>query len=76
MKTVTFDETKWQLVPKEPTDEMLWREEYPFSPWRQCICGLHSGSSKNEQAKFYRAMLTAAPQHPETYPMTDKEVEQ
>jgi hypothetical protein len=22
MKTVTFDETKWQLVPKEPTDAM------------------------------------------------------
>ena len=23
MKTVTFDETQWQLVPKEPTEGMI-----------------------------------------------------
>jgi len=51
------------LVPAEPTDKMLWRDEAPFSPWRKCTdCGTQIGSSKNEQRKFYKAMIAAGEQ--------------
>ena len=49
MKTVTFDETKWQLVPVEPTPEML------------DSCGTGAGGLKR---RLWAAMLAAAPVAP------------
>jgi hypothetical protein len=53
MKTVTFDESQWKLVPVEPTFEM---------------CDADAGTSTTERrmwnAAHYRAMLAAAPQRP------------
>ena len=54
MKTVTFDETEWQLVPKEPTEDM----EY---------AGLISADDKDRASwmtQVYRAMLKTAPPPP------------
>lgn len=49
MKTVTFDPDKWQLVPKEPTKEMV-----------DAACAVDP-----ERESVYTAYLTAAPQCPE-----------
>lgn len=49
MKTVTFDPEKWQLVPKEPTEEMVHATRF----YKE---GTHT------LATAYRAMLQAAPQ--------------
>jgi len=57
MKTITYDETKYVLVPVEPTPEMLaalWA--YKSDSLQDC----------------YRAMLSAAPQ-PEDMPAIFKE---
>ena len=53
MKTVTFDETQWQLVPKEPTEVMR-------------LAGVEAGvASKTGWCPVaYRAMLANAPQPP------------
>lgn len=59
MKTVTFDETKWQLVPKgtRAIATML-------AAWVKCDSNL---------LDKYKAMLAAAPEHidEETYPVKD-----
>lgn len=49
MKTITFDEEKWKLVPKEPTEQMM----------RELMSHV-TGSGKYEQW-VYRSMLAAAP---------------
>lgn len=59
MKAVTFDETKWQLVPKVPTDAM----KYAPDRYRPYANGL-----------MYRSMLAAPPQHPEAGQLTDADV--
>ena len=58
MKTITFDEAKWQLVPKEPTQKML------NSAWDNMVY-------RTEMMASYQAMLAAAPEHPEAEPLTD-----
>ena len=51
----------FQIAPKEPDEVMLWRDEAPFSPRRVCRnCGIEIGASKNEQKKFFKAMLSAS----------------
>lgn len=52
MKTITYDESKWQLVPKEPTREMI---EAGNDGFRQPDSRRHTVSS------CYKAMLAAAP---------------
>ena len=49
MKTVTFDESVWQLVPVEPTIEMV-------------KAATHSAVGFGTRAA-YKAMLSAAPTH-------------
>lgn len=34
MKTVTYDETLWKLVPIKPTDDMVWAGNY----YQPCHC--------------------------------------
>lgn len=58
MKTVTFDPTKWQLVPVEPTQKML------NSAWDNMVY-------RTEILASYQAMLSAAPEHPEAELLTD-----
>lgn len=53
MKTITYDENKWQLVPKEATDEMV-------------VAG-YKRDARSMPRTFYSAMLTAAPE-PEELP--------
>ena len=57
MRTVTYDETKWKLVPMEPTVEMLQ------AAYRALECeGLVTTTWVRETT--YRTMLAAAPDHP------------
>lgn len=49
MKTITYDESKWQLVPKEPTTEMF-----------RVGCEVHD-QRPSEVREVYSAMLAAAP---------------
>ena len=63
MKTVVFDETKWQLVPKEPTNEMaeaVWKRGYGFFEFKDT----------------YRIGLEKAPQHPEVEHLTEEVIEE
>lgn len=53
MKTVTFDESVWQLVPVKPTDEMLnatnehiWGREH--RPERHAVCILRHARCRTE----------------------------
>lgn len=50
MKTITYDETKWKLVPIEPTREQISAAQMA---WLNDPCRLSS--------TLYRAMLAAAP---------------
>lgn len=54
MKTVTFDEKKWKLVPIEPTDEM-------------CIAAISAslGDKAINGKPQWDAMIAAAPEHKE-----------
>lgn len=66
------DLAKWVVVPVEPAQEMLWREEAPFEPWRVCKkCGTETGMSKNSQTKFWNAMLAARPTGPDVPVLID-----
>lgn len=60
MKTATFDETKWKLVPKEATIEMV-DEAYGVDPERESV---------------YVAYITAAPEHPEVEHLTEEVIEE
>ena len=51
MKTVTFDENVWQLVPKVPTREMI--EQGNAAMAYDCCSG--------DASDAYQAMLAAAP---------------
>lgn len=53
MKTVTFDETKWQVVPKKSTDAM-------FGAWNDCCGGFDAA---------YKALLAADPEAPAAEPV-------
>lgn len=59
MKTITFDETKWKLVPIEPTKEMeksaFLNVEINHFP------GFNSGTEARNS--IYYAMLSAAPEY-------------
>ncbi len=56
MKTITFDETKWKLVPVNPTSAMAnaWFKE--------------AQNAMSTNSDRYRAMLHAAPQAPAAAP--------
>lgn len=51
MRTITYDETQWQLVPKEPTRSMI------LDGQSRMWSGIRPA---------YEAMLAAAPQPPAT----------
>ena len=57
MKTITYDESKWKLVPVEPTEEML-------------RAGVDAAIAQKNSRPWcppcYRAMLAAAPSAPAT----------
>lgn len=53
MKTVAFDETKWKLVPIEPTEVM--KHAGRAAGWSNAV-------AYNETRDIYRAMLAAAPE--------------
>jgi hypothetical protein len=57
MKTITYDETKWQLVPKIPTDEM--EEACPY------------GMEYSKNTANFKAMLAAAPCPKEAKPVAN-----
>lgn len=52
MKTITFDETKWKLVPIEPTKEM-----------DRAAMRKTSQASYGDAIDAYSAMLSAAPEY-------------
>ena len=54
MKTVTFDESVWQLVPVSATKAM-------WAAWDSAPCNGEDDAANLEAA--YRAMLAAAPKH-------------
>lgn len=64
MKTITFDETKWQLVPKHPTDEMI-AAAY--------VLGEASAEGIDE---MWADMLAAAPAKQENTPLQKKVAEE
>lgn len=79
MKTITFDETKWKLVPVEPTEEMvnagnkarLYREDGDLS----VISVLNARTYNTKQA--WAAQLAAAPQVDAVsalVPLTDEQI--
>jgi hypothetical protein len=53
MKTVTFDETKWKIVPIEPTEEMIY----------ELGCAIDESSS--EIALVHRNVIDVAPEYKE-----------
>ena len=70
MKTVTFDETKWKLVPVEPTEEML---NAVIEAWLKRLADkakngtlLSGGNPFTTFTANYRVMLSAAPYYPTT----------
>jgi hypothetical protein len=62
MKTVTFDETKWKLVPLEATQDITEAICHAKNLTRR---GLDAVMSNNELESIYRAMIAAAPEHKE-----------
>ena len=62
MKTVTYDETKWQLVPIIPTGTMIGagNDEGEWGYYESSL----SGPYKGNPADIYKAMLSAAPRSP------------
>lgn len=58
MKTVTFDESKYALVPIEPTAEMI---EATFAGEMELQSVQHQMRNRDRRAHYYRAMLSAAP---------------
>lgn len=60
MKTVTYDETRFVLVPIEPTREMLDAGRYAL------LESMGSMGSRNETEDCYDAMLAAAPSEGES----------
>ncbi len=53
MKTVTFDETKWKLVPIVATNEMIYK----------LACAIDESSCEIE--RIYRNVIDVAPEHKE-----------
>jgi hypothetical protein len=68
LKTVTYDDTQYRLVPVEPTPEMV------SNAMRECgsigagSCGEHAGVDGDDMRSVYEAMLYAAPAHPSHQP--------
>lgn len=65
MKTITFDETKWALVPIEPTSKQL--ADSAFN-----LCNEHGLEFVQKQEKFardvYSEMVANAPEHQHSGP--------
>lgn len=58
MKTVTFDENKWKLVPVEPGLEVL----HAMGAAWESLSHDPSITSEARWGRLYRALLAAAPQ--------------
>jgi hypothetical protein len=52
MMTITFDETKWKLVPIEPTQEMCQHGQWKAREWPSFPLRINP---------IYKSMLAAAP---------------
>ena len=63
MKTVTFDETKWKLVPLEPT-EAQYIEAQKMLEFSDEYCHSYFAGDFTE-GDLYKAMIAAAPEHKE-----------
>ena len=71
MKTITFDETKWKLVPIEPTKEMVEAAFHASiqhvldciaDPARSSEIGSEENCKKTHTSR-YQSMISAAPEH-------------
>lgn len=63
MKTITYDETQWTLVPVEPTEKMVEFAIYKRADLSDFRHG-HKPAPYGETREQYRAMLAAAPTPP------------
>jgi hypothetical protein len=64
MQTQTFDDTKWKLVPIEPTEDM---EAYGISKADEIavkVNGTRFKTHMSTAAEVYKAMLSASPTAP------------
>lgn len=68
-RTITYDETKYQLVPKEPTDKMIKAGAAEQDDY-------HSKMRHLTALRVYSAMKDAAPQHPAQEPISKDEATQ
>ena len=65
MQTVTYDETKWKLVPVEPTSEMLKAGGHSNSEWLNDNAPIGESWYAMPMPSVYSAILAAAPQPPQ-----------
>lgn len=60
MKTITYDETLWVLVPRQPTETM--KDAGRNAPIPLLLLDSISENERLRASAIYKAMLTAAPQ--------------
>lgn len=65
MKSTTYDETKYVLVPVEPTEEMITAGAHANSEWLDDAAPLNERRYRDPAKSVYRDMLNAAPKAPD-----------
>lgn len=68
IRTSTYDDAKWKLVPVVATDEMLRAamaeaERHLLGYWSNAECTTDEERADKSNAEYWSAMLSAAPEH-------------
>lgn len=67
LRTITFDDEQWRVVPREPTEDMLLRGYSALMAW-----DARTGDDYGIREVFL-AMLAAAPEPPAQQPVTNRD---
>jgi hypothetical protein len=62
LRTVTYDDSKFKIVPIEPTEAMIIAKPKPAGIEGQCC----QSQKRNADIRKYHAMIAAAPEYQET----------
>lgn len=67
LRTITFDDSIYKLVPLEPTEEMITAKPKPAGIEGQCV----QTQKRNADIRKYQAMVAAAPEYQEPEQLCD-----
>lgn len=75
LRTIRYDDSEWQVVPREPNGQMESAGGHSNSEWLNDNAPIGESRYAMPMRSVWRAMLAAAPEPPAQEPMTYEEID-